>query len=344
MTVIDVHAHIIVPEITREVTGDAWSPEVVWEHGHRNGDLQNVGRRNGRQFVTFEGKRISSALREFCDIEMILVEQDRAGVDKLVLTPWSSLFRYESDVATSLQVNRVQNEAMARLVREYGDRIVGLGSVPMQDGVTAVAELTRCVQELGLKGVEIGTNVNGKYLGDGAFRPFWAAAETLGAVVQIHPVPGIGGATNREFYLWNAFANPAETALTTSHIILSGLLEEHPGLQICLVHGGGHLPYQIGRLDRAYEMRPEAWQHISQPPSYYFKQFYFDTVVHSAQALAYLVDLVGVERVMVGSDYPFDMGVERPADIVHALDLTEAEKAKLLYENAARLFSVNGER
>ena len=339
MAVIDVHAHIIVPEITRAITGDDWSPEVVWENVRRNGDRQNGVRRNGgRQFVTFEGKRISSALREFCDIETILAEQDRVGVDKLVLTPWSSLFRYEADVATSLQVNQVQNEALARLVAAYGERIVGLGTVPMQAGETAVTELTRCMQELGLKGVEIGTNVNGKYLGDGAFRPFWAAAEALGAVVQIHPVPGIGGATNREYYLWNAFANPAETALTASHMILSGLLEAHPGLKICLVHGGGHLPYQIGRLDRAYAMRPEAQQYISRPPSYYFKQFYFDTVVHSVQALAYLVALVGVDRVMVGSDYPFDMGVERPADIVHALNLPEAEKAKLLYENAGRLF------
>jgi aminocarboxymuconate-semialdehyde decarboxylase len=308
------------------VTGDEWSPEVVWE--------------NGRQYVDFEGKRINSALREFCDIETILVEQDKAGVGKLVLTPWSSLFRYEAEVATSLRVNQIQNEAMARLVENYGDRIVGLGTVPMQDGETAVAELMRCMQELGLKGVEIGTNVNGKYLGDAAFRPFWAAAEKLGAVVQIHPVPGIGGPTNREFYLWNAFANPAETALTASHMILSGLLEEHPGLRICLVHGGGHLPYQIGRLDRAYEMRPEASKHISQPPSYYFKQLYFDTVVHSTQALSYLVDLVGVDRVMVGSDYPFDMGSERPSEIVHALDLTEAEKAEILHENAAKLFAV----
>ena len=329
MSVIDVHAHIIVPEITRKVTGDKWSPEVVWENEPRNGV---------RQFVEFGGKRISSALREFCDIETILAEQDKAGVDKVVLTPWSSLFRYESDVPTSLRVNRLQNEAMAQLVAKYSNRIVGLGIVPMQDEETAVAELTYCVQELGLKGVEIGTNVNGKYLGDASFRPFWAAVEALGAVVQIHPVPGVGGATNREFYLWNVFANPAETALTASHMILSGLLEDHPELKICLVHGGGHLPYQIGRLDRAYEMRPEARQHISRPPSYYFKQFYFDTVVHSVSALAYLVDLVGVDRVMVGSDYPFDMGTEQPSGIVHALDLTEAEKAKVLHETAAKLF------
>ena len=197
--------------------------------------------------------------------------------------------------------------------------------------------MKRVVNDLGLLGVEIGTNVNGTYLGDPQFRPFWAAAEQLGAFIEIHPVPGLGGPTNKEYYLWNAFANPAETALTASHMIFSGLLEEHPDLKICLVHGGGHLPYQIGRLDRAYEMRPEARQHIHRPPSHFFKQFYFDTVVHSEKALVYLIDLVGVDKVMLGSDYPFDMGVERPSDIVHALDLPAAAKAKICGGNAAEL-------
>jgi aminocarboxymuconate-semialdehyde decarboxylase len=161
--------------------------------------------------------------------------------------------------------------------------------------------------------------------------------DSLGALVEIHPVPGVGGPTNREYYLWNAFANPAETALTASHMILSGLLEEYPTLKICLVHGGGHLPYQIGRLDRAYEMRPEAQKRIPKPPSHYFKQFYFDTVVHSEKALAYLIDLVGVDQVMLGSDYPFDMGSERPGDIVNRLDITAEAKAKILGGNATGL-------
>jgi aminocarboxymuconate-semialdehyde decarboxylase len=212
-----------------------------------------------------------------------------------------------------------------------------LGTVPLQDVPAAVAELERCISVLGLAGVEIGTNVNGVYLGDDRFRPFWEAAEVLGAFVEIHPVPGLGGPTNREYYLWNAFANPAETALTAAHIILAGVFEAHPRLEICLFHGGGHLPYQIGRLDRAHEVRPEARQRIGRPPSDYLRMFYFDTVLHSARALAYLIDLVGAERVMLGSDYPFDMGSERPADIVRALKLPAAEEAAVLGDNAARL-------
>lgn len=325
---VDIHAHIIVPEITHEAApAEEWRPKVEWE--------------NDRQFVEFGGRRINSALREFVDIETMLVEQDKAGVDVLVLTPWSSLFRYDGDLEESLRVNRLQNDALARLVSEYGPRVAALGTVPLQDSQAAVAELKRAVNELGLLGVEIGTNVNNTYLGDPQFRPFWAAAEELGAFVEIHPVPGIGGPTNREYYLWNAYANPAETALTAAHMIMSGLWEDYPQLKICLFHGGGHLPYQIGRLDRAYEMRPEARQRLSAPPSTYLKQFYFDTITHSSPALSYLIDLVGVEQVMMGSDYPFDMGYERPAEIVAQLPgLSETDRGAILGGNAQRLLKL----
>lgn len=325
---IDIHAHVIVPEITRDAApGESWRPKVGWE--------------NGRQFVEFGGRRLSSALREFTDMETILREQDKAGIDKLLLTPWSSLFRYDADLEASVQANRIQNNALARLVSEHQTRLAALGTVPMQDSDAAVAELKRAVNELGLLGVEIGTNVNGIYLGDPQFRPFWAAVEELGAFVEIHPVSGIGGPTKKEYYLWNAYANPAETALTAAHMILSGLLEEHPALKICLFHGGGHLPYQIGRLDRAYEMRPEARQKISVPPSTYLKKFYFDTVTHSGPALSYLIDLVGVEQVMLGSDYPFDMGYERPAELVENLpDLSLADKEAILGGNASRVLNL----
>jgi len=208
--VIDIHAHIIVPEITRAHTpNDAWRPIVSWQEG--------------KQFVEFGGKRISSALREFVEIETILAEQVKSGVDKLVLTPWSSLFRYDGDLTDSIQINQIQNDALAGTVADHPARVAALGTVPLQDTTSAVDELKRAVNELGLLGVEIGTNVNGVYLGDDRFSAFWKAAEELGAVIEIHPVPGIGGPPKGEYYLWNAYANPAETALTAAHMIMAGV-------------------------------------------------------------------------------------------------------------------------
>ena len=289
--------------------------------------------------MEFRGKRLSSVLYEFVDVQEILKNQRNAGIEISVLSPWSSLFRYDSDANTCQEINRIQNDAIAEIAKQYSNEIVGLGMIPLQDSATAVSELKYCM-DIGLRGVEIGTNVNGKYLGDEEFRPFWAMAEMLGAVVQIHPVPGLGGPTNKEFYLWNAFANPAETAMTASHMILSGLLEEHPDLKIQLFHGGGHLPYQIGRLDRAYEMRPEAGKKISRKPSEYLKKFYFDTITHSSEALNYLVNLVGVDQVMVGTDYPFDMGYEQPDNMVNAIQVSDEDKKKIKYDNANRLFQI----
>ena len=323
--IIDTHIHIIAEEITQKITKDSWSPVAGYD-----GD---------KPFVEFQGKRLSSVIHEFVDVETILSKQSKAGVDVSVLSPWSSLFRYDSDVSTCQSVNRIQNDAIAAIVDEYSDQIIGLGMVPMQDAGAAVSELKYCM-DIGLRGVEIGTNINGKYLGDADFLPFWSKAEELGAVVQIHPVPGLGGLTNKEFYLWNAFSNPAETALTASHMILSGLMEEHPELKIQLFHGGGHLPYQIGRLDRAYEMRQETSKKITNKPSEYLKKFYFDTILHSSEALNYLINLVGPDQIMVGSDYPFDMGSYQFNDLLDEINISEADRKKIKSENAKKLFQV----
>ena len=323
--IIDTHIHIIVDEITQEITKDPWSPITGYD--------------DYKPFVEFQGKRLSSVINEFVDIEIIMSKQAKAGVDISVLSPWSSLFRYDSDVRTCQTVNRIQNDAIAAIADKYKNQIIGLGMVPMQDAGVAVSELKYCI-DIGLRGVEIGTNINGKYLGDANFRPFWSKAEELGAVVQIHPVPGLGGPTNKEYYLWNAFSNPAETALTASHMILSGLMEEYPELKIQLFHAGGHLPYQIGRLDRAYEMRKETSKKITRKPSEYLKMFYFDTIIHSSEALDYLINLVGPEQVMVGSDYPFDMGSYQFNDLLDEINISEADREKIKSENAERLFQV----
>jgi len=323
--IIDTHIHIIVKEITKEFTNNSQSPQ-----------LQND---QGNIKLKFNNKILNSVLFDFIDLDNILTQQRKHGYIKFVLSPWSSLFHYDLDLKYALETNRIQNNALSKIAREYQNHLIALGMVPLQDIDASISELNYCMDQ-GLKGVEIGTNVNGKYLGEEIFRPFWSEVEKLGAVVQIHPVPGIGGPTNRQFYLWNAFANPAETALTASHMILSGLLEEYPNLKIQLFHGGGYLPYQIGRLDHAFEVRTESSSRISRKPSEYLKLFYFDTIVHSIEALEYLINLVGIDKVMVGSDYPFDMGQYQPKNLIDNLNLKVEQKNKILYQNAEKLFGI----
>ena len=321
--IIDTHAHIIVPEILRDAAPDeAWRPKVVWE--------------NGKQFVEYGPKRIGSALREFVSPGKILDEMKRSGVDAVLLCPWVSLVRYEATPEESLNACQVQNDALAALVKKYPQQVAALGMVPLQDVTLAIRELER-VMSSGLKGVEIGTHVNGVYPGDVRFRPFWEACEALDAFVFIHPVEGGGRAELREYYMWNVIGNPMETSVAAGHLILSGVLESYPGLKILLAHGGGALPYLHGRLDRGFKQRPEIHKTIPRPPTEYLKQFYFDTITHDPAVLKSLVDLVGAEHVLLGSDYPFDMGNENPVDLVRSANLGLGNENMILGDNVAQL-------
>jgi len=323
--IIDTHAHIIVPEILRDAKPDEeWRPRVVWE--------------NGRQFVEYGPKRIGSALREFVSIETILDEMKKSGVGAVLLCPWVSLVRYEAKPEESLDACQVQNDALVSLSKKYGGQVSALGMVPLQDVELSIKELERIMQA-GLKGVEIGTHVNGVYPGDERFRPFWEACESLGAFVFIHPVEGGGRAELRDYYMWNVIGNPMETTVAAGHLILSGVLEAFPKLKILLAHGGGALPYLHGRLDRGFKQRTEVNKMIKKPPTEYLKQFYFDTITHDAVVLKSLVDLVGADHVMLGSDYPFDMGNENPADLVRAANLGRDAEKKILGENAKQLLN-----
>ena len=323
--IIDTHAHIIVPEIVREAKPEEeWRPRVVWD--------------NGKQYVEYGPKRIGSALREFVSPETILDEMKRSGVDAMLLCPWVSLVRYEAKPEESLNACQVQNDALISLVQKYPKRVKALGMVPLQDVELSIKELER-MMKAGLKGVEIGTHINGVYPGDERFRPFWEACESLGAFVFIHPVEGGGRAELQKYYMWNVIGNPLETTVAAGHLILSGVMETYPNLKILLAHGGGALPYLHGRLDRGFKQRPEINKVIKKPPTEYLKQFYFDTITHDAVVLKSLVDLVGADRVMLGSDYPFDMGNENPGDLVRTANLGEAAEKKILGENASKLLN-----
>jgi aminocarboxymuconate-semialdehyde decarboxylase len=292
--IVDCHAHVVVPGL---------GAEVVWdEHG---------------QVVRFGGREIRSAVREFQDPARILEEQDRAGVDVVVLCPWVNL--------CGAEVER-QNEALAGLV---GERVRVLGTVDPE----RPEQLVELMRDGRLGGVEVPASVGGAYLGDERFRDFWAAAEETGALVFIHPTTrGFSVPALEEHYLWNTVGNPLETTVAAAHMLGAGVLDEHPRLRVLLAHGGGALPALRGRLAHEQSFHPPG-----RDVGTALRRFHVDTVVHDAEVLRDLVELFGPERVLLGSDYPFDMGTERPAEIVRSLGLPPQAEEQILGANALRL-------
>jgi aminocarboxymuconate-semialdehyde decarboxylase len=292
--VVDAHAHVIVPGL---------GAEVEWV--------------DGTQVVRFGGREIRAAVREFSDLDRILAEQDRAGVDVVVLCPWVNLCGHE--------VER-QNEALAELA---GDRVAVLGTVDLE----RPDDLRALIADGRLAGVEIPASTGGAYLGDERFRDFWAAAEETGALVFVHPTTrGFSDPVFEQHYLWNTVGNPIETTIAGAHLMLSGVLDEHPGLRVLLAHGGGALPALRGRLAHEQTFHPPGRDVLGA-----LRRLYFDTVVHDADVLRALVDFAGADHVLCGSDYPFDMGSERPAEPVRSLGLAPDDEAAILGGNALRL-------
>ena len=258
-----------------------------------------------------------AALREFRDVSRIIEEQDRAGVDVVVLCPWVNLCGRE--------VER-QNEALAELV---SDRVAVLGTVDLE----RPEQLVELMRDGRLGGVEVPAAPGGAYLGDERFRDFWVAVEETGALVFVHPsTRGFALPVMERHYMWNTVGNPLETTITAADMVGAGVLDEHPRLRVLLAHGGGALPALRGRLAHEQTIHPPGRDVTSA-----LRRFHVDTVVHDADVLRGLVDFFGPEHVLLGSDYPFDMGVERPAEIVRELELAAAAEAAILGGNALRL-------
>jgi aminocarboxymuconate-semialdehyde decarboxylase len=292
--VVDIHAHVIVPGCGAE-----------------------VARRDGAQVVTFAGREIRSAVREFVDVQRILEEQQRAGVDGVVLCPWVNLLGRES---------ARQNEVLAGYV---GANVRALGTVDPE----LPDDLRELMRDGRLDGVEIAASIGGDYLGHERFRDFWAAADETGALVFVHPTTrGFDLPVMDDFYLWNTAGNPLETTVTAAHLVGAGILDEHPRLKIVLAHGGGAITALRGRLAHEQTIHPPGREVNAA-----IRRFYFDTVVHDVDVLRALIEFAGVDHVLLGSDHPFDMGVERPAEIVRALRLPPEDEAKILAGNAERL-------
>jgi len=265
----------------------------------------------------------------------------QAGIHTAVFGPLMDIAGYSLPIAQSAAWSRLQNEALAAALREAPGAHRGLATVPLQDPATAAAELTHAVRALGLRGAMVDPNALGRPLGDGAFDPFWRAAADLAAPVVLHPFLLEAVERFGRHYLHNLVGYPFETTLAAASLILGGTLDRFPGLSVVLVHGGGFLPYHIGRFDRAHETRPEARVDDAGLPSRYLRRFLYDTLVQRSDALRYLVQLVGHDRVLLGSDHPFWMGDPDPLRVVREADLDPATRTAIFGENAVRLFHLS---
>jgi aminocarboxymuconate-semialdehyde decarboxylase len=263
------------------------------------------------------------------------------GVDVQVLSTNAYFYAYDGDPATVIKMTKECNDYVAELVKDRPDRFSGFSTLPMQDINASIKELERSMK-LGLKGAMIGDNVNGETFDEAKFLPFWKAVESLGAVILVHQ----GGDTvvnhriNR-YHLPNTVGNPADRAVTFAAMVFGGVMDACPDLKVCLCHGGGYTCYGIGRMDRGWEVRQEAREHIQKPPSAYLDKFYYDCLTHSEPALRYLIDSVGIDRVVFGTDWPFDMAIDWPVSWLLGLEsLSQSEKEAILYKNVEKLLGI----
>jgi len=270
-----------------------------------------------------------------------LKDLDAMGIDfQLVMpSPPQCYYTVPSDIAVGAA--KIVNDGIAEFVAGKPDRFAGLGSAPLPAGEEAVRELERCVKTLGLKGVQILTNVNGQELSDPAFAPFWKKAEELQALVVLHPLGFSEAKRLARFSFNNTIGNPLDTTIALHYLIFDGVLERHPNLKILSVHGGGYLAAYSGRIDHAWAARSDAHGDLPHPPTSYLKKIYFDSVVFTPYQLAELVRLYGTERIIMGTDYPFDMADYDP--IGHVADVPEFDAstvAAIAGGNAKRLLGL----
>jgi len=329
---VDMHAHIITPLVEKLVAG---RPQKKAEHELRV-------RTTGARSVQHNNKvMLPHAMPALTSLPVRIDDMDQMGVDIQVISPMPTQYYYWAEPDLAEQIVSLQNEHIAAACAQHPNRLVGLGTLSLQHPRLAVAQLETAVRRLGLRGFELSTAVNDRELSDPSLEPVWAKAQDLGCVVFIHPMGCSLGERLAPAYLSNSVGQPVETAVALSHLIFGGVLDRYPSLKICAAHGGGYLPMYIGRPDHAFMTRPDAHT-MREAPSSYLRRIWFDTLVYSSDALRRLIDEVGVSQVVVGTDYPFDMGHYD----VHALvggtrDLDAAELDAVLGGNAARLLQLH---
>lgn len=281
-------------------------------------------------------------LPKLTSTEQRLADMDAMGIDVQLLSPSPAQYYHWAEPELGVQLARTVNDHIATTVMSVPDRFAGLGTLPMQHPVAALEELDRCVNKLGLRGVELCTNINGEELSASKFHPIFQRAQELGVLVFLHPMGFSDARRFASHYFNNVIGNPLDTTLALSHLIFDGVLDSYPDLKICVAHGGGFLGSYSGRMDHAWCTRPDCRLHARQKPSSYLKKMYFDTVVFEPENLEFLIRQYGHEHILLGTDYPFDMGDADPLALIEKLSgLDAAAKDAICGGNAQRLLGLH---
>lgn len=329
---IDMHSHFIPEKFIQMVRKGTSSLQVKIEKDS-----------SGNEFMHHDQGYVYPLLKGFYDPEYRIKDMDKARIDMAVLSSAPPLFYYWVDSALALSVATIINDSIKEMVDMYPDRFIGMGTIPMQDVNLAVNELKRCVNDLGFKSVQIGANIEGIQLDDPRFLPFFKACNDLGVLVTLHPyyVGKKGALAN--YYLTNLIGNPLDSVVAAASLIFGGVLEKNPNLKVCIVHGGGYLPYQFGRLEHGYKVRNEPKSNDAKSPRSYLNQLYFDSILFDPNALDYLVKFAGFNHVVMGTDYPFDMGETKPVDFIESIKGPIKIQKSIQGLNVAKLLGVGSQ-
>jgi aminocarboxymuconate-semialdehyde decarboxylase len=316
MRAIDIHAHLTPQCFQREVlAGRTW-------HG----------------MTSAEGE-LFNPMNAWTPEER-LADMKSLGVDVQVVSTNVAFYKYDQDVATTTAIARACNDEVHQMTVDFPDRFAGLATLPMQDIKAAISELERGVMQLGLKGAMINDHVNGRTFDEPEFRPLWKAAEQMGAVIFIHQARAalVRQRINR-YHLANTIGNLVERAVTFASFVFGGVMDQCPELKVCLAHGGGYTCFGIGRIDRGWQVRSEARVNIDKPPAL-ISRFYYDCIVYDESALRYLIDAVGIDRVVFGTDWPYDMALDWPVAWVLGEEFDSGRKRKNPLEKLGKLLGL----
>lgn len=291
----------------------------------------------GEKSFRYNMAQEESNLEKSLNIKPRLEDMDRIGIEMQAVSPSPVHYHYWAGEELAIELVRHQNECIAEICAGHPGRFAGVGAVALQHPQLAVSQLEECVQKYGFKGVQISSAYPGAELSDARFEQFWRRAEELKVLILIHPLGSSLRERTAPYYLSNILGMPLDTTLALSHLIFSGVFDRYPKLKVCGVHGGGFMPSYIGRFDHGFEVRPEA--HVMRrPPSAYLRQIYFDTIVFSSDVLRNLIKAAGVENILLGTDYPYDMGDYKTMHLLDDIsDLDPSERQAIREANARRV-------